>query len=119
MKDFQSRRALLNLELQYWTTIFLSVDIWTSPNRKPIFAVIGHWVTNDFIERQEVLEFIELKGEHSGENVAVGVQDLLKELRIEQKLLSITGGNAGNNCTLCAAFYKGISEYYSHDPFAN
>jgi hypothetical protein len=27
MKDFQSRRALLNLELQYCTTISLSVDI--------------------------------------------------------------------------------------------
>ena len=119
MKDFQSRRALLNLELQYCTTISLSVDIWTSPNRKPIFAVIGHWVTNDFIERQEVLEFIELKGEHTGENMAVVVQDLLKELGIEQKLLAITGDNAGNNGTLCHALYKGLSESYSDDPLAN
>lgn len=95
------------------------MDIWTSPNRKPIFAVIGHWVINDSVEKQEVLEFIELKGEHSGENVAVIVRDLLKELGIEQKLLAITGDNTGNNGTLCHALYKGLSESYSNDHLAN
>jgi hypothetical protein len=51
--------------------------------------------------------------------MAVVVQDLLKELGIEQKLLAITGDNAGNNGTLCHALYKGLSESYSDDPLAN
>jgi hypothetical protein len=51
--------------------------------------------------------------------VAVAVQDQLKELSIEQKLLAITGDNASNNGTLCHALYKGLSESYSGDPLAN
>jgi predicted ABC-class ATPase len=51
--------------------------------------------------------------------VATVVQDLLKELGIEQKLLAITGDNAGNNGTLCDALYKSLSESYSDDPLAN
>lgn len=57
---------------------------------------------------QEVLEFIELKGKHSGENVAIVLRDVLKELGIEQKFLTITRDNAGNNGTLCHALYNGL-----------
>jgi hypothetical protein len=117
--DFQSRRALLNLELQYCYDDLSVCRYLEEPKSQADFCSIGHWVTNDFIERQEVLEFIELKGEHSSENVAVVVQDLLKELGIEQKLLAITGNNAGNNGTLCHVLYKELSESYSDDPLAN
>ena len=78
-------------------TIALSLDVWTSQNHLPILGVIGHWLTEEFEYREKVLEFKELHGPHSGENLAAAVESLLIELGLEQKLLSITGDNASNN----------------------
>ncbi|KAM4060892.1 hypothetical protein HRG_014364 [Hirsutella rhossiliensis] len=51
----------LKIELEYnCATISLTLDIWTAPNRVPIFAIIAHWITPEFEEREEVIEFIEL-----------------------------------------------------------
>ena len=58
-------------------TIALSLDGWTSNNDISILAIIGHWLTEDFIYKEKVLEFIEIKGPKSGENIAGIVIDLL------------------------------------------
>ncbi|XP_044723710.1 uncharacterized protein HRG_01606 [Hirsutella rhossiliensis] len=78
---FVERREKLKIELQYnCATISLTLDIWTAPNRVPIFAIITHWITPEFEER--------------------GVEKTLEELRLKPKLLAITGDNAANNGTL-------------------
>ena len=92
--DFKARRKDLVIELQFkCITMSLTLDIWTAPNRVPIFAIIGHWITADFQEREEVLDFIELTGSHTGEVLAVYVEKLLKEINVTEKLFSITGDN--------------------------
>jgi hypothetical protein len=87
--------------------------MWTSPNRIPIFAIIGHWYTQDFEEREEVLEFVEMKGSHTGEQLAEVVENLLQELKLEHKLFSITGDNAGNNGTLCQSLFDSLRKKYN------
>ena len=54
-------------------SIALSLDIWTSKNQLPILGIIGHWLTEDFLYKERVLEFIELQGIHSGENLATAI----------------------------------------------
>lgn len=78
-------------------TISLSLDIWTSSNSLPVMGVIGHWLTADFHYREKVIEFKELTGVHSGENIASAVEGVLVELDLEQKLIAITADNASNN----------------------
>ncbi|XP_044720091.1 uncharacterized protein HRG_06680 [Hirsutella rhossiliensis] len=96
---FVERREKLKIELQYnCATISLTLDIWTAPNRVPIFAIITHWITPEFEEREEVIEFIELKKSHTGKHEIV--EKTLEELRLKPKLLAITGDNAANNGTL-------------------
>ena len=63
-------------------SIALSVDIWTSKNQLPILGVMGHWLTEDFLYKERVLEFTELQGIHSGENVATAIHTMLSELDI-------------------------------------
>jgi len=58
-------------------TIALSLDGWTSNNDISILAIIGHWLTEDFIYKEKVLEFIEIEGPKSRENMAGIVIDLL------------------------------------------
>lgn len=87
--------------------------MWTAPNRKPILAIIGHWITPDFEEREEVLEFIEVRGSHTGEALALVVERLLVEFNLQGKLFTITGGNAGNNRALCNALFQSLCKEYS------
>ena len=52
--DFLVRRYKLRYDLDInCVSISFTLDMWTSPNRKPIFAIIGHWYTLDFDEREE------------------------------------------------------------------
>jgi hypothetical protein len=99
--DFYVRREKLISKLDgNCVSISFTLDIWTAPNHVLIFAIIGHWYTPNFEEREEVLEFVELKGSHSGEELASVVEKLLEELKLKLKLFAITGDNAGNNGTL-------------------
>jgi hypothetical protein len=77
------------------------LDVWISEHQLSILGVIGYWITLDFEKREELLEFTEIYGSHSGENLAETLLVMLKELEIVLKLLTITADNAGNNGTLC------------------
>jgi hypothetical protein len=55
-----------------------------------ILAVIGHWLMENFVYKETVLEFVEVEGVKSGENMSGIVLELFYELDIECKLLSIT-----------------------------
>jgi hypothetical protein len=111
--DFFVRRDRLIHELEVnCVSISFTLDLWTSPNRTPILAIIGHWYTPDFEEREEVLEFVEVHGSHTGEVLAEAVLKVLKELKIKHKLFAITGDNAGNNSTLCQALYDSLKHEF-------
>lgn len=111
--EFDIRREQLIEELdQTCQTISLSLDAWTSKNSKAMLGVIGHWLTSDFQYRERVLEFTEIHGIHSGENMAEVLQRLLTELRIEHKLLTITADNATNNECLLSELYLNLTEKF-------
>jgi hypothetical protein len=93
-----------------YTTISLIFNMWTGPNRKSIFAIIGHWITPSFDKREEVLEFVEVYGSHTGEALATVVKSLLTELKLRQKLFIITGNNVRNNGTLCDALFRTLAK---------
>ncbi|RKF54386.1 hypothetical protein GcM3_209025 [Golovinomyces cichoracearum] len=70
--DFQAQRAKLIEDLaSTCRSTSLSLDVWTSKNCKIILGVIGYWLTADFEYREAVLDFKELSGVHSGDNMAV------------------------------------------------
>jgi hypothetical protein len=115
VETFDTQRQQLKEELAInCKSIALSLDIWTSKNHLPILEVIGHWLTEDFLYKESVLEFTELQGIHSGENVAPAVHTLLTELNLKEKLLTITGDNAGNNETMVSELFHTLMET-AHD----
>lgn len=91
------------------------MDIWTSKNYKAILGVIGHWVSTDFKYQERVLEFSELAGSHSGENIAETLQKMLVELQIEEKLLTTTANNTSNNETLVSELFFNLLEKYNSE----
>lgn len=68
-----------------------------------ILAIIGLWLTTEFENWQQVIEFIELQGPHSGENLAATVDP---GLDLVPKLLSIAGANAGNSETIFSNLHR-------------
>jgi hypothetical protein len=111
LQDFNQQRGILKEELMATCkTIALSLDVWTSKNHLPILGVIGHWFTEEFEYRERVLDFIELDGPHTGENLAGAIEELLLELKITHKLLSITGDNASNNETMVVQLSENLQK---------
>jgi hypothetical protein len=82
--------------------------MWTRKNHLPSLGIIGHWLTDDFQYRENVLDFKELNGSHRGENLAAAVEATLMELELERKLITITGDNASNNETMISTLYESL-----------
>ncbi|EED16503.1 hypothetical protein TSTA_015870 [Talaromyces stipitatus ATCC 10500] len=89
-----------------------SLDVWKAPNKKYILAVICHWATEDFEDRQLVIHFGHLKDSHTGENMTKEIQEVLRNLDLEQKLVSICGDNAGDKPTLCRSLHKLLKQQF-------
>jgi hypothetical protein len=113
--DFQRTRLKEELAATC-KTIALSLDIWTSKNQLPILAILGHWLTEDFEYQERTLEFIELYGPHSGENLAAAVGAMLLELNLEHKLLTITGDNATNNEQMVLQLFHDLQQKLDTQP---
>jgi 3-dehydroquinate synthase class II len=97
----QERQQLKQLFEQECQSISISVDLWTSTNFISILAINGHWITStEFKYREELLEFVEIEGHHTGENIAKYIIDCLRSYSLESKLFYLVGDNAGNNHTL-------------------
>jgi hypothetical protein len=93
-------------------TIALLLDGWTSINDISFLGIIRHWLTEDFIYKERVLEFTKIEGLKTRENIAAIVIDLLQELDIEYKVITITGDNASNNETLMDSVESRLIEQY-------
>lgn len=101
------------------STISLTLDAWTSQNKKSILAINITWLDKSFKRHQHCIEFVEIKGGHSGENLAEIVYTALRQYDICHLLLTITGDNAGNNDTLCVHLLNRLLKEYDDylDPF--
>jgi len=83
------------------SSIHLSVDIWTSPNRHLLLAVTADFV--DYTEEKHMNTLLALrvvKG-HSGEEQFAVLLQVLQDYGIVKKLGAITGDNSSTNDTLC------------------
>ena len=65
-----------------------------------ILAIIGLWLTTEFENWQQVIEFIELQGPHSGENLAATVDPGIGPCS------PIAGANAGNSETMFSNLHR-------------
>ncbi|KIK76945.1 hypothetical protein PAXRUDRAFT_28888, partial [Paxillus rubicundulus Ve08.2h10] len=78
----------------------LSLDAWTSSNGYAFLAIVMHYVIGDWKLEEVLLEFQELIGEHSGENMAGVVWDTLDCYGLKGRIQAIASDNATNNDTM-------------------
>jgi hypothetical protein len=74
-----------------------------------MLAINSRWLGPNMKLYRACLEFIEIKGNYSGENLALIVLNMLKRLELRCKLLTLTTDNASNNDILCRYLYEILS----------
>ena len=85
------------------TSIHLSVDIWTSPNKHLLLGVTGDFI--DCVEEKHLKTLLGLRpvAGHSGDDQFNVVLPLLQDYDIVRKLGAVVGDNSTTNDTLCQA----------------
>jgi hypothetical protein len=63
-------------------------------------AITSHYVDEDFKLHEDLLDFHPLNCQHTGENLARVLYNILKDFNIHTRLYCITTDNASNNTTL-------------------
>ena len=85
-KYFETAKATIKERLSLARSrIHISYNLWTSPNHKAMIAIVAHWTAEDYDVKSALLAIREVRGEHSGENIANVVYPVLKEYDIHSK----------------------------------
>ncbi|KAJ3541549.1 hypothetical protein NMY22_g3845 [Coprinellus aureogranulatus] len=77
--------------------VSLSLDCCTSENQHAFMAIIVHYVADDGVLEELLIEFQELHGPHTVENMVEVVWRTIKMYRLEGKIFAIVMDNATNN----------------------
>ncbi|ERF72806.1 hypothetical protein EPUS_04241 [Endocarpon pusillum Z07020] len=95
--------------------IYISFDIWTSPNGYALVGIVSHFVDDDYQVRAILLGIREVYGEHSGENVGQTVVDVIREFQTESELGAFVLDNAGNNDTAVRYILNELELHVTHE----
>ena len=99
-REFRKQKRLLRKDLQEArSNIHLSFDLWTSPNYFAIIAIVAHYIDRDGARQTKLLALRQLKGEHSGVNIAQVVLNVVSEYKIGSRIGYFVLDNASSNDT--------------------
>jgi len=102
--------------------VAVSLDAWTSPNQIAFLAVIAHYITESFDYQETLLDFKEIQGSHTAENLSETVISILRSYGLESKLFTITGDNASNNeamLGLVCSFFIDLNGSFTFEKISN
>lgn len=66
--------------------ISISLDAWTSSNNYAFMAIVAHYITKAGQLEELLIDFRELDGEHSGDNMAEATWETLTCYGIERRV---------------------------------
>jgi len=110
--------------------ISLALDCWSSSNRLEfmgicpaslpaifmrslIVAITSHYIDENFVLQEDLLDFTEVDWSHSGINLSEHIHEVLFKYDICEKLFCITTDNASNNDTTCEELSDRLYESHS------
>jgi len=83
--------------------ISLAADIWTSPNKLASLAIVAYWISDSWGMEEVLMGFEEIRGSHTGPNMAGMINDVLSRYGIQDRILGFTTDRASNKRTLTEA----------------
>jgi hypothetical protein len=101
-QSWQAHKDIVRKKLQSAvSSIHLSLDIWTSPNRHLLLGICAHFVDRGQEKHSKALLALRTVASHSGEEQFTTLLPVLEDYGIVRKLGSIVCDNATSNDTLC------------------
>jgi hypothetical protein len=101
-QSWQTHQDVVRKKLQSaLSSIHLSLDIWTSPNRLLLLGICAHFVDRNQEKQSKALLALRTVANHSGQEQFDTLLSVLKDYGIVRKLGSIVCDNASPNDTLC------------------
>ncbi|KAJ3517257.1 hypothetical protein NLJ89_g623 [Agrocybe chaxingu] len=82
----------------------ISLDAWTSSNGHAFMAIVIHYISNTGKLEECLIDFRELIGEHSGDNMADSVWETIELYGLKGQITAFVMDNATNNDTLVEFF---------------
>jgi len=80
--------------------ISLVADTWTSLNKLAFLAIVAYWISDSWQMEEVLIGFEEIRGSHTGANMAGIINDVLARYGIQDRILGFTTNSASNNRTL-------------------
>jgi hypothetical protein len=117
-KSFVLEKAVLKQKLKTaLSKIHLSVDCWSSPNRKNFQGICAHFVDESRVLRKALLALPYLPDGHGGTCQAIELVKVLDEYQILDRIGYCTGDNHGSNDLMLRELSKDLSKYsIKYDP---
>lgn len=99
------------------SSIHLTLDLWSSPNHLSLLGIVAHYTDDNGQLTNAVLGMQEVDGEHTGENLALVVIEVLEEYQILSKVGYFMMDNATNNDTMIQYFSTLLDDHdIDYDP---
>jgi len=77
--------------------ISLVADTWTSPNKLAWLAMVGYWILDRWQIEEVLIGFKEIRGSHTGANLAGIINDVQARYEIHNGILGFTTDSASND----------------------
>jgi len=104
LEAFQSHKDVVRKKLQSALGhIHLSMDIWTSPNRKLLLGITGDFIECEDVRHTKVLLALRPVRGHSGQDQFHTLLPVLQEYGVVRKIGACIGDGSGTNDTLSRA----------------
>ena len=60
----------------------ITVDGWTNRRGKAFIGITGHFIDIDFVPQAMLLDFVRLRGPHTGDNIRNVTEEILQRLEV-------------------------------------
>jgi len=77
--------------------ISLAADTSTSQNKLAFLAIVAYWISDSWQMEEVLIGFEEIRGSHTGANMAGIINDVLARSGIQDRILGFTTDSASNN----------------------
>ena len=77
--------------------ISLAADTWTLPNKLAFLAIVADWISDSWHMEEVLIGLEEIRGSHTGANMAGIINDVLARYGIQDRILGFTNDSASNN----------------------
>ncbi|KAG6979276.1 putative AC9 transposase [Fusarium oxysporum f. sp. conglutinans] len=99
-RDFHHYKAVVVEQLQEVKGhIHFTFDLWTAGNLLSLNEVFAHFLDPIGKKKKILLSILSINGSHTGEAIADGVGEIIKEFGLEERVGYFVLDNAGNNNT--------------------